>query len=310
MKRLLGLAGLVLASVLAGAQPCIGAPANEPAGGLYPEQRIFLESQVWWVNTGPQPFAAGTNHGHIHLGLCFPYKQTVSGFVQFNLRVILHNSTGTIKTLRISDGSSIKWKKTVSLSCPNPGTCTWWMPVLFDTASVAYDGRREFRFTADIPSGSFPDSADRMFQSSGWQMYLANGWPMQNFVSTNITIGTGWYTDMDYVYAKVKSDLPLTPVGGTFAPSVYFYAFPGHVSQCDVLLDPDFHAVPPISGTLLFEGLTESVCKLVVHTLSINTLALSNGPHKLVLRGKQPTTRNGQSVLMMGIQVVPFVVQN
>lgn len=293
-----------LASALA--QPCIGAPTGEPAGGLYPEQRIFLESQSWWVNVGEPPFAPGTDHGHIHLGVCFPYKRTLRGKIQLNLRVILHDSNGTINFVRISDAENVKWLQKVSLSCPDNGTCTWWIPVLFDTSLFDYDGRREFRFTANIPSGGFPDSSARMFQSTGWQAYLANGKPVQDYRSSDLTIGRGWYTGSDYTNAQMRTDLPLTPVGGFYSPVLNFSE---SVTQCDVLLDPDFHAIPPIPGILLFQGSTDVECT-VLRAVTINTLALPNGIHRLVLRAKVPVVFNGQPVMKMGIQVAPFQVKN
>ena len=41
------------------------------------------------------------DHGHIHVGTCFPHAQKIAGVVRFDVRVIMHNNPGTLTHVNI-----------------------------------------------------------------------------------------------------------------------------------------------------------------------------------------------------------------
>ena len=63
----------------------------------YPEERIFLEAQSWWTPTDPTATTVSGDtpgihdFGHMHVGTCFPYKQTIRGNVDFEVVLTFHD---------------------------------------------------------------------------------------------------------------------------------------------------------------------------------------------------------------------------
>jgi len=273
----------------------------------YAQPRVFLETQAWWT---PTPGTTGKNDfGHLHLGTCFPYKQTLTGKVDFDIRVTMHHNPGKAFLLRVMNESSVFYSATINDTCPNDGDCVFWHHVTADTTKSSHDGRNEFRFSVKLNE---PDGRVQ-FESSGWQAYLKNGKTVSNYRSSDVTIARGWYTGAEYDNAQLNSDIPLAPVKGTWSPSVQMAAGAGGipVTHYSVNVDPDFHMMPPDPGWVIrdaagsFKG-----------TVSIDTTRLANGPHRLFLRADADckngncgsTAQDGQR--NTGVQVIWFTVAN
>jgi hypothetical protein len=196
---LLLLAQIVAApSAQAAVYPCLGAPADEPNGGLYPEPRIFLENQAWW-----QPTVFGTeNHGHIHTAACFPRTTyadgspvKVSGAMPVAIRTILHDNPGLLRYARVhltTDKSNHAgaFRDDIGENCVEGGPhwnqatlgCVWWSTGTINTAISEFDGYQEMRFSGNVLHAN-SGTSDTAFSSGGWQVYLSNGKPVQHYRS-------------------------------------------------------------------------------------------------------------------------------
>jgi hypothetical protein len=263
----------------------------------YPQKRIFLESQSWWYRT---PGKTGTNHGHVHVGTCFPHAQTVAGVLRFDVRVILHGNPGTLTHLNA--GIAGEWGSIRSAAIsPNwrcgLGTCTRWFTVSVDTRKVPRDGRQEFRFRAQVKE---PDGKE-MVASTGWLARLNNGKTIQHYRSSWSSEARGWYTGTGYANASIETQ-PMTALRGIWYPKVRMTPGSGGipVTSYRAILDPDFHAGIPgkliRSGAGSFRG-----------ALTIDTRKLTNGNHKLVLIADAAAPVGSTN---RGLMVVPFIVRN
>src|SRR5574338_1040135 len=92
----------------------------------YPEPRVFLEVQDWWLQT---PGASGTSFGHVHVGTCFPYGATLSGPVAFDVRGVMHDNPGVLQRVDIAlftgdDSGGIITAVPFGVTCA--ATCTYW----------------------------------------------------------------------------------------------------------------------------------------------------------------------------------------
>ena len=182
----------------------------------YPEPRVFLEVQDWWLQT---PGAAGTSFGHVHVGTCFPYAATLVGAVAFDVRVVLHANPGVLQRVDIGlftgddeDGGVVVG---VPFKAVCAATCTYWGHGVVDTAAAGYDGWQEFRFKARVDE---PDG-NRMVTSTGWPVNLANGNPAREWRDGSAVTARGWYTDVGYQKASIAA-LPGGPVSGVWTPSI------------------------------------------------------------------------------------------
>jgi hypothetical protein len=264
----------------------------------YPEPRVFLEVQDWWLQT---PGASGTSFGHVHVGTCFPYGATLSGPVGFDVRVVMHDNPGVLQRVDIGlftggdDDGGVLVGVPFQTTCA--GTCTFWGHADVDTAAAGFDGWQEFRFKARVDE---PDGA-RMVTSSGWPVNLANGNPVREWRDGSGVTARGWYTDVGYQNASIEA-LPGGPVSGTWTPTVRMGAGAGgsaatyHVAA----VDPDAHAGMP--GWVVLEGAGE-----YRGALSIDTTQLANGRHRLVLRSDSALP-NGST--HSGLLVITFDVSN
>jgi len=251
----------------------------------YPEPRVWLESQAWWDSTGlALPEKVGQ---HIHVGTCWPTtvdgrEATLDGPQRFWVRLMLHNQTGKATKFRVSDGSSIK--KVVSVDIGPSKDTTVWLPFDIDLSTWS-TGRREFRWTLNIPSNA---TGDRQYQSTGWQLCVRLCSP--TYRTPPWTEGRGWYDNgHEYQNARFLSPLPVAPLSGLWTFKVRLL----QKVAGGVFIDPNFHA--GIEGRRIavagYEGL-----------LTIDTATLPNGVHHLVL-----IASDGKSA---GVQVVRFRVEN
>jgi len=270
--------------------PCIGVPSGDATA--YSDKRVFLESQGWWGErrsdgTVPKRGAAE----HIHVGLCFPLQQTVSGSKTLRVRVMGHNlPVGSIiqKTnLHDPDAGSIPditWNRTVLAS--DNGNVELWATVTVNTANIP-NGLREFR---NLTSVKRPDNAE-LHASSGWCWNISNGTaapvPSGTCADTpKSTMARGWYDCFEYKIAETRHyDYPFGGVPRSTAYTLEIGARDGASSANNVFtswearLDPDFHA--GVNGTLIASG--SSPANGV--NITIPASHMTAGVHRLVVIG-------------------------
>lgn len=266
----------------------------------YPEPRVFLETQDWW-----EPIPVLNTLGHVHLGMCFPVGQTVSGVVEFDLRVILHDNKGTLARVKLQDDNSDEQLLLFpNVTPPDGGLREFWFEEDIDTTDMP-DGLRTFRWYADVDHVNGNTQTARMQlplnvqNGGGGGAASAGEWRFMN-----------WYRvaspDRDWGYVgPVFDQIPLTPVSGTWQVDVNCAVNGGGnspaISRSLAHIDPSFHAMPPNPGTTILdvEGAHNG-------TLEVDTTGLANGPHKLAVRCQQV---DGEE-LHEGVGVIPFVVEN
>jgi hypothetical protein len=272
----------------------------------YPEPRLFLDAQAWWMAT---PGYNGSDFGHVHIGTCFPYRQSLTGKVSFDVRVILHNNPGRAYNVRlqVKDGGDLYTMESRSISfvCPGLATCEHWEQFTVDTERFNYSGIQEFRFNTSVqePDGNI------MYATSTWTAYVENGKPVQHAHSNYVIEGRGWYgvfggANVGYSNARLASDFPISPVSGNFSFEVRLYKGSEGIPTTyhTILLDPNFHVVPVVPGIVLKEGSGE-----YRGVITLNTRQLTNGRHRLVLRADAD---DPSGYTNSGVLVIPFSVDN
>ncbi len=283
--------------------PLAGSPDPLTCTG-YPEPRIFVEAQSWWRRT---PGATGTDFGHMHIGACLPYRQSIRGIVGIDVRIIMHDNPGRFDYLNPvlkSDSQELSLTHDGSLhgmTCP-VGTCTRWAHLDVDTRQLTVDGIQEIRLRAYVnePDGNI------MHASVNTLVDLRNGNPVNALDRRAYQRGKGWYTGSGYCESSVVSSLPVGPIGGTWTPALLIddhgAADDLPVTHHSVRIDPDFHADPPVPGALLVDGPGGWV-----GSAAIDTTLLTNGRHRLVLRADCDDPRGSTN---SGVLVVTFSVVN
>lgn len=269
--------------------PLISFSAQPPDCSNYPENRVFLEAQAWWwLSNKTDRIQTGEDFGHLHVGTCFPHAQTVSGDVQFDVRIIMHNNPGYIHHLVIAvwdDKPSNCWAggtacvdlRDAPLTCPGEQTCVFWLPVTVPTTTLNTDGRKEFRFRVFMEQ---PDG-NRLFPSTGWQAYVDNNRSItRNYRSSDTVEARGWYTGANYQNSRLEV-LPNQILSGIWTPRVHMKPGAGGTDTTYhiAMIDPNFHSDPPSEGIVVKEGQGQ-----FIGNLEIDTTNLSDGWHRLVLR--------------------------
>jgi hypothetical protein len=269
--------------------PCIGVPAGDATA--YTEKRVFLESQGWWGERKADGVSV-PKYGaaeHIHVGMCFPVQQTVSGTRPFKVRVLGHNlPVGSIiesTLLHDPDGGTfvrITWNRTITSSDNN--TVELWGTAQINTALFS-SGTREFR---NLTTVKRPDNAE-LHASSGWCWKPSNGGTLVNSGTCATlpltTMGRGWYDCFEYKIAEAREwAYPFTGIASntnyTLNISGRDGAGPNNlVTGWEVRLDPDFHN--GINGSLIASGSGPTVGRSV----TISGSLLTTGVHKLVVIG-------------------------
>lgn len=263
----------------------------------YPEHRVFLESQGWWVQT---PGQSGTDFGHVHVGMCFPQAQRVSGTVTLDVRLTMHHNAGTLARLyggiETDTGGHDLWNVPVGLTCPHD-TCVRWVQLQVDTPRVPVDGRVEWRFRPQVKT----TDGLNFTPSTGWQTYLANGGgrPSVDYRSRDEAIARGWYDGAGYANASIMS-VPLAPLAGTWSSNVILDRGSDGIpiTSHGIYIDPDFHhgdeGIVVREGSGPYRG-----------TVTINAASLSPGAHRLVLRADARDPRGSTN---SGLLVIVFYV--
>ena len=294
-----------------------GAPAASAGNPLtcdgYPEPRVFIEAQAWWMPTPGK--SGGADHGHGHFGACIPLEQTLTGYVEIDWVAKLHFNPGYIKRViaELSTDSSESGSTTTvytggtALSCFSD--CTFVLPTRYNTAVSPYDGRQNLQYRMEIQE---PDG-NVMRPSVRFPAYLKNGKTVNNKDEPNKLNTYGWYTDAKYAFVRMNSALPSGPISGLWSFSAGFFATSESTSTTGwfVSVDPSFHADPPSPGMVLYNErtsctpLTRGCDGPRYKTLYINAGSLVPGPHKLFMRTE---SQHASGSTLSGAIVIPFRV--
>jgi len=275
---------------------------------------VFADIQDWWTHTDP-----AKDHGHLHVGICFPFGKEISGIYTFRVRSVLHDNPGTITRLAMYVESSplVTGTKTCApnggLACiptvprtlkdclkthgvytDNNETCTWWDQLQVNIGAVKEDGYQEFRMKGYVKE---PDGKE-MIVSNALIAYVNNGRTVSNTSNPTRLTGRGWYTDAGYANANIENP-PMKTIQGIWKPYVIFNAPSGDpVTGYYAALDTDFHnnnpGIPIKSGTSAWRG-----------NIAIDTTKLTNGWHRLFLKtdAKQPDGFTNSGVLAIWFEV-------
>jgi PKD repeat protein len=283
--------------------PCLGAPAGEPAGGVYPEPRIFFESQSWWTQTG-EVFPGR----HIHTGACIPWLKPVDGVVQFHVRNLLHGMPGTIDKFRLQiwkNGPDPALALPLLRSC-STHDCTFW-----DSFTIDYSGRLpgrwEHRFTHNIDVNAF---GQRQYTTTRWHICVRTCVGGTTTEAYDRAIGAaGWYQGLDYANAYMDPD-DYERLRAGVAPGQQRIKIKFDPGSGSVTVDPDAHAGNPgivqrrASDGLLLGGSLPVTTGTAWFEAILDTTGLAPGMHKLALRGAKANATGREE----GVLLLPFIV--
>lgn len=265
-----------------------------------------MEAQAWWKGDGVESLIGADAPGgaHVHVGTCFPWGQPVSGTVEFDVRIMLHDNPGELYRIRpqvwYDGGNWVESEVFYRQSFTEPDV-TLWQHIIIDTTRSPYDGLQELRLFTEV---HHTDGADQ-YASTGWALDIRNGRPVNHYKpdaqAPRFTEGRGWYTGADYTNSRFEDPAFMAPVSGIWAPDVKMTAGSGGepVTFHALYIDPDFHngssGITVKSGPGKWDG-----------DVVIDTTTLSNGLHRLVLRADATISTGTNS----GLLVIPFVVEN
>lgn len=288
-------------------------PGQDPPNGSGPldPRKIPIELQAWWA----------PNFGHIHAAAMLPLGQEVSGRLDFDVRIVLHDNPSHLFELRIDTDTGVFLKIPLNLRCPYDGktstNCAFNVPVSLDTTKMK-NGWREIRIraTADTPDGN------RYLNSSGIPLKIVNGsgggGDYNRWCSNRSLIGRGWYDGFGYTNAIIEC-VPLTKVSGVHTFRVRAQKDSGHLQ---VALDKShyipavgsWHEVLPSAGQIIFDrdgNFQDWV------SIPVDTTKLANGWHSLAVtstgsRGGASRCDfcRGEENLPAGVAKIWFYVDN
>jgi len=276
--------------------PVSAAPDPLTCAG-YAEPRVFADSQAWWMQTAGK---TGTENGHVHTDVCFPFRQHVKGIVPLDIRLVMHNNPGKLDQLAVqvwNGGTGASAKKSFSPALVCATDCEFWVHLEVDTTKHPYDGWQEWRIRPRVVE---PDGK-QLIGSTSYQAYLENGKPIKNYRDPNFVQGKGWYSAVNYAQARVTAGYTYgAAVSGKWAITIACDASNLPVTGCLATIDPNFHLLQP--------GITQHTnAGPFKGTVTIDTTTLANGPHRLVIR-TDVNAPTGST--LSGVLNLPFTVQN
>lgn len=296
---------------------------------------IFMEAQNWWVTTPGkvgEDGKPGQDRGHLHTGLCFPHKATISGEITLTIRSIMHDNPGEFYRLNVGiatdrvepapeecEGDDYAVACLVfdpPRTCPDGETCVWEDTLVVDTRRAAHDGWQQFRIRAFVHQRGKGGETESMRTSTGLHAYLKNGNPRDDvYENPDILEGRGWYTHANYMIANILNP-PTGPVSGVWRPQVRLKrgAEGIEVTSWYAAVDPDFHHGDPgtplcLDGPPHVSGPTPA-CGPGAYEgkLTIDTRELSNGWHRLFLMTSAFEPKTGST--SSAVQTILFEVRN
>ena len=262
--------------------PVVGSAAEPPDCSGYPEERVFLEAQAWWwLSDKTDREQTGDDFGHVHVGTCFPHGQTVSGDVVFDVRLVMHNNPGYIHHLVISvwddepdncwgSGTACVDLRDNPLTCPDGETCVWWFNVVVPTDTLSTDGRKEFRFR---PFMEQPDG-NRLFPSTGWQAYVDNGRPANDYMPSDTVPDLVDLVTIDVSFISLKVIVPQTIKFMKNTGSIVALVKPqfevgkGHVGKGGVVRDEKLHESVLNNLTRFFSQMSLQVVSTIMSPIT------------------------------------------
>lgn len=283
-------------SPIATATPGPSQPPPSTSCNSYPEPRIFLETQDHW-----SPIPELGTLGHVHIGMCFPLGQTVSGNVDFDIRVIMYENKGELIRVKGQDDASRNfYLNQPNITPPDGGERVFWFHTTVDTTRMA-DGIRHFRWYADVEHTNGNTQTAR----ANWPLDVENGTTDRN--APNSVRYLNWYQvenpkrNWGYIGPTVD-EIPLTPVDQSLTLNVKC-ALNGDsnspaIDRSMVNLDANFHHGS--QGTIVYSGAPLN------GNLTVNTSGLSEGAHRLSIRCIQEDGDETHE----GIGIVPFTVEH
>lgn len=288
----------------------------------YAEPRVYLENQSWVSPMPGDPAHPGTGEqGHIHVGTCFPLHQTITADVlPLDIRVQLHNVPGTVTKMRVflyqMGPVQVEMIPPPIEHCPT-ADCDIWVHVDFPIGKVTTSGWGQIGIWVDVDM-----EGKQWYNIPRWFLNAQNGAPLRTNEPSfdrhpRITIGgdtwlaPGAVSHTNYSQASIAiEDFPwnfetgeLIPISGTWTPDVDFAFTNTRVARTGkALIDPFLHAVPANLGIVIYDGPGGR------RQLSIDTLSLTDGKHRLLLVSCNPSFPGGFE--NCGVLVVPFLVAN
>lgn len=261
----------------------------------YDEPRVWLEVQSWWK----EPTIALPMH--LHAGTCFPLKQTVTGLLRLDVRVMLHKNPGKLIAVStdIYTGPTF-YQNVADVTCTDPsGLCEYWYTFYVDTTE-AVDGWRELRLKprVQLPPAFDTDPGATQITSTGWPFRIDNGSHSTagNRDECNGTAPTncqvqfrGWYEHDGYANFAVFKAQDIVPQptwsGASKSLKVRFYnSYPNGEDQpltaAYCYIDPDFHNPSWVPNPFY----TYTGTFPVTPTLTIPLSGLSAGDHRIGCR--------------------------
>jgi hypothetical protein len=317
---------------------CFGAPADyvqafDATDGvvdgraMYPEPRVYLETQGWLTVPGQTP---GHHSEHIHTGACFPQGET---WVQPNdgrsldVKHVFHNVVGyqvtVVRAGFVDSGGSaaggILYKAdqlaelTAAANSSADTTVAVFQRYLMEPAQT--NGRKEIRIGLNLIRSGPEALVDRWFTDGRWQSYINYpGLPYRDpLEDSDIIRARNWFEingQEDYHYGGFTDSWRAKSMGvtGTTRPGVWrLHLTATHDSNHEWLhIDPSFHSHPDDLGlwwqTFRFKGST-------VQPIDIPLLAagIPSGVHKLVYLAHQvPDGVTPTKPTSTVVNVIPF----
>jgi hypothetical protein len=259
-----------------------------------------------------RPGQTGNNFGHVHIGSCIPERESISSAtIPVDVRVILHNNPGTIEYVGVVVKGTSQEDTIAKLSFDptfvgaSDATLTRWVHYDLPTSAFDSSGLQEIRYRVFVDE---PNTSDSMNSSINYQTTILNGKSKDDVTREPYLRFKGWYTGAGYCESAYRSDLtplPDTAVSGAWSPALRLVwhgdSSDRPVTHDAVRLDPDFHAVPPVEGTVLrdADGPWEG-------KQTVDTTMLPNGTHRLHLKADCDDPRATNS----GVGVIAFNVAN
>lgn len=254
---------------------------------------MFLESQDHW-----QPIPELGTLGHVHVGMCFPLGQTVSGDLVLDIRVVMYQNKGTWIRLKGQDDFSDNfYLEQPNVTPPDGGERIFWRHITVDTTQLA-DGIRHFRWYADVEHTNGNTQTAR----ANWPLDIENGGTDTN-ANSNVRF-LNWYQvanpERNWGYTGPVIGFPLTPVSNSLTLNVKCQVNGDSNSpaldRSLISVDADLHH--GYDGIIVYSGAPLN------GNVTINTSALPEGKHKAAAHCIQEDGTEFHD----GIGVVPFVV--
>ncbi len=289
-------------------------PTGGPVGGTtdcsrYPEKRIFLETQAWWmdtasIKTNTQLPVKGIG-GHTHTATCFPQDQDFNDSkLHLDLRLMMHKGNNSkVSKLDIGKGPSgtqlIAKTFNPPLQCTKDGndmnsSCTWWVPIDVPTSNLSGYEEIRIRFFSDFTNG------ERLNASTGWQAWF-HGHGKQ-YRTPPFLEARGWFTGANYENAQFLSPIPYGPISGTYTFKTAMKPGSGGIATGYHSVNMDALFAADNFGKILHEGNGP-----YTGTVTFDSTQFTNGWHCLAMVTSSVDLKGGTDT---GVLQMPIKIEN